>query len=62
MWLRDALGWRREWLVGRLAALTNYTVYAIQDDTRLSGPIYFTTKSGLCRLFFLFFFLFWLVC
>ncbi|KAF8493803.1 stretch-activated Ca2+-permeable channel component-domain-containing protein [Russula emetica] len=46
MWLRDELGWRREWLVGRLAALTNYSVYAIQDGTRLSGPIYFTTKSA----------------
>lgn len=46
-WLRDERGWRREWLVGRLAALTNYSVYAIQDGTRLSGPIYFTTKSGL---------------
>lgn len=51
MWLRDELGWRREWLVGSLATLTNYTVYAIQDDTRLSEPLYFTTKSGLCRLF-----------
>jgi hypothetical protein len=51
MWLRDELGWRREWLVGRLAVLTNYSVYAIQDGTRLSGPIFFTTKSGLCRLF-----------
>ena len=47
MWLRDERGWRREWLVGRLATLTNYSVYAIQDGTRLSGPIYFATKSGL---------------
>ena len=46
LWLRDESGWRREWLVGRLAPLTNYSVYAIQDGTRLSGPIYFTTKSG----------------
>ncbi|KAF8269120.1 stretch-activated Ca2+-permeable channel component-domain-containing protein [Lactarius quietus] len=45
-WLRDALGWRREWLVGQLTALTNFSVYAIQDGTRLSGPIYFTTKSA----------------
>jgi hypothetical protein len=58
MWLRDELGWRREWLVGRLAALTNYSVYAIQDGTRLSGPIYFTTKSGMCRLLPFFFSLF----
>jgi len=47
LWLRDdESGWRREWLVGRLAPLTNYSVYAIQDGTRLSGPIFFTTKSG----------------
>ncbi|KAI0275521.1 stretch-activated cation channel Mid1 [Russula aff. rugulosa BPL654] len=46
MWLRDERGWRREWLVGRLATLTNYSVYAIQDGTRLSGPIYFATKSA----------------
>ena len=46
LWLRDETGWRREWLVGRLAPLTNYSVYAIQDGTRLSGPIYFATKSG----------------
>ncbi|KAI0245821.1 stretch-activated Ca2+-permeable channel component-domain-containing protein [Lactifluus subvellereus] len=46
-WMRDAgEGWRREWLVGGLAALTNYSVYAVQDGTRLSGPIYFTTKSA----------------
>ena len=52
-WLRDDLGWRTEWLVGQLTALTNYSVYAIQDGTRLSGPIYFTTKSG--ATFFCFF-------
>ena len=53
MWLRDDAGWRREWLVGRLSPLTNYSVYAIQNGTRLSGPIYFTTKSGLCQVFLL---------
>jgi hypothetical protein len=52
-WLRDDLGWRTEWLVGQLTALTNYSVYAIQDGTRLSRPIYFTTKSG--TSFFCFF-------
>ncbi|KAI0259513.1 stretch-activated Ca2+-permeable channel component-domain-containing protein [Gloeopeniophorella convolvens] len=45
-WLRDADGWRMEWLVGRLAPLTNYSMYAIQDGTRLSGPAYFSTKSA----------------
>ena len=52
-WLRDELGWRREWLVGQLTPLTNYSVYAIQDGTRLSGPIYFTTKSGTSLFLFL---------
>lgn len=46
LWLRDALGWRKEWFVGQLTPLTNYTVYAIQDETQLSGPIYFATKSA----------------
>ncbi|KAH9014589.1 stretch-activated cation channel Mid1 [Lactarius deliciosus] len=46
LWLRDELGWRKEWLVGLLTPLTNYSVYAIQDGTRLGGPIYFTTKSA----------------
>ncbi|KAH9032281.1 stretch-activated Ca2+-permeable channel component-domain-containing protein [Lactarius pseudohatsudake] len=46
LWLRDELGWRKEWLVGLLTPLTNYSVYAIQDGTRLAGPIYFTTKSA----------------
>ncbi|KAI9439426.1 stretch-activated Ca2+-permeable channel component-domain-containing protein [Lactarius psammicola] len=46
LWMRDELGWRREWLVGQLTPLTNYSVYAIQDGTRLGGPIYFTTKSA----------------
>jgi calcium channel MID1 len=49
LWLRDQSGWRKEWLVGQLEPLTNYSVYAIQDGTRLSGPIYFTTKSGASR-------------
>jgi calcium channel MID1 len=50
LWLRDAReGWRVEWLVGGLEPLTNYSVYAVQDDTRLAGPIYFTTKSGAWR-------------
>ncbi|KAI9436404.1 stretch-activated cation channel Mid1 [Russula earlei] len=44
-WLRDAEGWRREWLVGPLQPLTNYSVYVIQDGTRLSRPLFFTTKS-----------------
>ncbi|KAI0270944.1 hypothetical protein BGY98DRAFT_1008830, partial [Russula aff. rugulosa BPL654] len=33
----------REWLVGCLTALTNYSMYAIQDGTHLSGPIHFTS-------------------
>ncbi|KAA1470994.1 hypothetical protein DENSPDRAFT_760503, partial [Dentipellis sp. KUC8613] len=45
-WLRDADGWRTEWLVGGLTPLTNYTAYTIQDQTKVNGPIYFTTKSA----------------
>ncbi len=46
LWLQDKSGWHWEWLIGQLELLTNYSVYAIQDGTRLSGPIYFTTKSS----------------
>jgi calcium channel MID1 len=45
LWLRDNRGWRSQWLVDDLTASTNYTAYVIQDQVKLSGPIYFTTKS-----------------
>ncbi|KDQ58001.1 hypothetical protein JAAARDRAFT_193486 [Jaapia argillacea MUCL 33604] len=47
MWLRDENGWRSEWLVGGLTPLTNYTAYVVQDETKVSGPIYLVTKSAL---------------
>jgi calcium channel MID1 len=46
LWLRDEQGWRNQWLVGGLSPLTNYTAYSIQDGTKVSGPMYFVTKSS----------------
>jgi calcium channel MID1 len=45
LWLRDASGWRTEWLMTGLTAKTNYTAYVIESNYKVSGPIYFTTKS-----------------
>ncbi|TFK51406.1 hypothetical protein OE88DRAFT_1659410 [Heliocybe sulcata] len=47
LWQRDELGWRSEWLMGGLTPLINYTVYVIENETKVSGPIYFATKSAL---------------
>ncbi|KAG1727781.1 stretch-activated cation channel Mid1 [Suillus paluster] len=44
-WLRDDQGWRSQWLIDGLTPSTNYTAYVIQDQVKLSGPIYFTMKS-----------------
>ncbi|KAK2465039.1 hypothetical protein APHAL10511_003115 [Amanita phalloides] len=46
LWLRDEYGWRNQWLIGGLNPSTNYTAYVIQNDTKVSGPIYFATKSA----------------
>ena len=46
LWLRDEEGWRTQWLLEGLSPSTNYTAYAIQDGTKVAGPIYFATKSG----------------
>ena len=46
LWLKDSDGWRSQWLMGDLKPVTNYTAYVIQDNTKISGPIMFTTKSG----------------
>ncbi|KAH7909014.1 stretch-activated Ca2+-permeable channel component-domain-containing protein [Hygrophoropsis aurantiaca] len=46
LWLRDTDGWRSQWLMGGLAPVTNYTAYVIQDQTKVSGPINFVTKSA----------------
>jgi hypothetical protein len=45
-WLRDQDGWRSQWLIGGLTSATNYTAFVIQDNTKVSGPIYLATKSG----------------
>lgn len=46
LWLKDDDGWRFQWLIPGLSSETNYTAYVIQDGTKMSGPIYFVTKSG----------------
>lgn len=48
LWLRDEEGWRSQWLLEGLLPMTNYTVYVVQDQTKVGGPAYFNTKSGLC--------------
>ena len=48
LWSRGLDGLRNQWLIGGLTPSTNYTAYVVQDGTKVSGPIYFTTKSGLC--------------
>ena len=50
VWSRGVDGWRNQWLIGGLTPSTNYTAYVVQDGTKVSGPIYFATKSGLCYL------------
>jgi hypothetical protein len=44
LWLRDNRGCRFQWLVDDLTPSTNHTAYVIQDQAKLSGPIYFTTE------------------
>ncbi|KAF7760871.1 hypothetical protein Agabi119p4_10280 [Agaricus bisporus var. burnettii] len=45
-WLRSPEdGWRIEYLLAGLEPQTNYTAFIIQDDYKVSGPIYFFTKS-----------------
>ena len=46
-WIRDeSEGWRSKWLVGGLTPGTNYSAFVSQDGIKVSGPLYFTTKSG----------------
>lgn len=46
-WIRnDVEGWRSKWFVEGLSPGTNYSAFISQDDTKVSGPLYFTTKSG----------------
>ncbi|KIJ67288.1 hypothetical protein HYDPIDRAFT_173886 [Hydnomerulius pinastri MD-312] len=46
LWLRGKDGWRSQWLVDGLSPMTNYTAYVIEDKMKVSGPIYFVTKSA----------------
>ncbi|KAI8995212.1 stretch-activated Ca2+-permeable channel component-domain-containing protein [Trametes punicea] len=47
LWLRDADGWRWQWLVNGLNPRTNYTLFAFRDgELRSSPPAYFLTKSA----------------
>lgn len=48
LWLKDQDGWRWQWLVSGLQPQTNYTAYVVQNDTKVSQPINFVTKSGTC--------------
>ncbi|KAI6001349.1 stretch-activated Ca2+-permeable channel component-domain-containing protein [Pisolithus albus] len=45
-WLRGSGEWRSQWFVEGLSPDTNYTAYVIEDRVKVSGPIYFTTKSS----------------
>ena len=45
-WLRDEQGWRMQWIVEGLSPQTNYTAFVVQDGSKVSGPIYFVTKSA----------------
>ncbi|KIK55700.1 hypothetical protein GYMLUDRAFT_248510 [Collybiopsis luxurians FD-317 M1] len=46
LWLRDEDGWRTQWIIEGLSPQTNYTAYVSEDGKKLSGPMYFTTKSA----------------
>ena len=43
--LRDAAGWRTQWVLEGLTPSTNYTVFIIENEETVSLPLYFTTKS-----------------
>ena len=46
-WITDeAEGWRSKWLVDGLTPGTNYSAFVSRDGIKVSGPLYFTTKSG----------------
>jgi calcium channel MID1 len=46
-WIRNEVeGWRFKWLVEGLSPGTNYSAFVSRDGTKVSGPLYFTTKSG----------------
>jgi calcium channel MID1 len=43
--LRDADGWRTQWVLEGLTPSTNYTVFVISDEALVSPPLYISTKS-----------------
>ncbi|PPQ98767.1 hypothetical protein CVT24_003325 [Panaeolus cyanescens] len=45
-WAREVDFWRKEFLVTGLNPSTNYTAFVVEDNTKVSGPIYFATKSS----------------
>ncbi|KAF8648884.1 hypothetical protein AX16_006159 [Volvariella volvacea WC 439] len=45
LWSRDRSVWRSQYLVDGLSPATNYSVYVVQNDTKISGPLFFATKS-----------------
>ena len=46
LWARGDEGFRMQWLMGGLTPSTNYTAFVLQNNTKVSGPIFFATKSG----------------
>ncbi|KAF8910278.1 stretch-activated cation channel Mid1 [Mucidula mucida] len=46
LWLKDEDGWRSQWTIEGLSPSTNYTAYAVIADSKVSGPLYFRTKSA----------------
>lgn len=49
--LRDAQGWRSQWILEGLEPSTNYTAFIVEDTQTVSPPLYFTTKSGKQTIF-----------
>lgn len=43
---KDSKGWRTQWILEGLSPSTNYTVFVVQNDSLVSPPLYFSTKSG----------------
>ena len=47
LWARGDEGFRTQWLIGGLTPSTNYTAFVLQqNNTKVSGPIFFATKSS----------------
>jgi len=46
-WIRNETeGWRSKWLVEDLSPGTNYSAFVSQGGSKVTGPLYFITKSG----------------